>query len=138
VKHLTRYCRYAVIGLLAPGVSLFVLCFSKLFLNPYPDHFWVLVSYFAYTLCGVGFLIWMCLIIGRVGSDGIRLWKKTKPGFLGAVCGIAALTLALEHSYASSTRVGKADAIGLFWLELVVGSYLLLRLSVALTNAGRN
>jgi len=80
----------------------------------------------------------MCLIVARVGSDGIRLWKKTKPGFVGAVCGIAALALVLDHFYASSRRVGRADAIGLFWLELIVGSYLLLRISVALTAAGKN
>lgn len=97
-----------------------------------------MVGHLADILCSAGFLIWICLIIGRVSSDVITLRKKTKAGFLGAVGGIAVLALVLEHFYASSRRVGKADTIALFWLELLIGSYLLLRTSVFLTGAKKN
>lgn len=138
VNPLIRYCRYAVLGLLVVGVPLLIASSSKLFLNPYPDRSWVVVDHFATILCSVGLLIWLCLIIGRTGSDAMKLWKKTKLGFIGAVGGIALLSLVLEHYYASSGRVGKADTIALFWLELFAGSYLLLRTSVFLTGASKN
>ena len=138
VNLLTRYCRYVVLGLLVPGVPLLITAASKLFLNPHPDRFWVVLEDFAAVLCSAGLLIWLCLIISRIGSDVMKLWKQNKTGFLGAVGGIAMLAVVLEHLYASSRRVGKADAIVLFWLELFVGSYLLLRTSVFLTGAKKN
>jgi hypothetical protein len=138
VNRLTRYCRYAVLGLLVPGVPLAIVAWSKVFWNEYPDRSWVAIEHVAGILCSVGLLIWFCLIIGRIGSDVAKLWKKSKAGLLLTVSGVAALALALHRFVALHFDPRHIEAPLFFWPTLLLGSYLLLRTSVFLTDAGKN
>jgi hypothetical protein len=82
--------------------------------------------------------MWLCLTIRRVGSDVTKLWKKSKAGTLLTFSAIAVLALAL-HRFAGPHFYGwHSDAWLFFGLALLLGSHLLLRISVALAPARRN
>jgi hypothetical protein len=138
VKSLTRYWRYAVFGTLVPGVALFIVVMSKLVWKDYPDPFWVLLGKFAGILCSVGLFMWLCLALGSVGSNVARLWKKGKAGALLTFAAIAVLALVLQRFTGPHFYGWYADAWFFFFLALLLGSYLLLRISVALTGARKN
>jgi hypothetical protein len=127
-----------VFGTLVPGVALFIVVMSKLVWKDYPDPFWVLLGKFAGILCSVGLFMWLCLALGSVGSNVARLWKKGKAGALLTFAAIAVLALVLQRFTGPHFYGWYADAWFFFFLALLLGSYLLLRISVALTGARKN
>ncbi len=138
MNRLSRYWRYAGFGTLVPGVVLFIIAVPKLVWRDYPDPFWVLLGKFSGILCSVGLLMWLCLAIGSVGSDVLKLWKKSTAGALLTFTAIAALALVLQRFTGPHFYGWYADAWLFFFLALLLGSYLLLRISVAITGARKN
>ena len=80
----------------------------------------------------------LCLTIGRVGSDVTKVWKKSKAGTLLTFSAIAVLALALQRFAGPHFYGWHGDAWLFFCLALLLGSHLLLRISVALTGARTN
>ena len=138
VNRLTRYWKYAVFGTLVPGVALAIVAAPKLVWKEYPDPFWKLLFSLAGILCSVGLLMWLCLAIVSVGSDVTKLWKKSKAGALLTFTAIALLARVLQRFTGPHFYGWYADAWLFFFTALLLGSYLLLRISVALTGARKN
>jgi len=138
VNRLTRYWKYAVFGTLVPGVALAIVAAPKLVWNDYPDPFWKLLFSLAGILCSVGLLMWLCLAIASVGSDVTELWNKSKPGALLTFTAIALLARVLQRFTGPHFYGWHADAWLFFFMALLLGSYLLLRISVALIGARKN
>ena len=138
MNRLTRYGRYAVFGLLVPGVALFILYASQSLWTGPPNRFWELLGQFAGILCVGGLLSWTFLTTGRVGSDMTNLWKKTKAGTLFTFSAIAVLAVALQRFTGPHFYGWHAEAWFFFFLVLLLGSHLLLRVAVALTGARKN
>jgi len=135
MNRLTQYWRYAVFGTLVPGVALVIVVMPKLVWKDYPDPFWVLLGKFAGILCSVGLLLWLGLAVTSVGSDAARLWKKNKPVAFLTLAAIALLALLLGRFTGPHFHGWYADAWFFFFLAQLLGSYLLLRISVAITGA---
>lgn len=138
MNRLTRYWQYAVFGLLVPGVVLAIVVTPQLMWEGARHPFWELLGAVAGILCGVGLLLWLGLTIGRVGSDVTKLWKKSKGGAILTFSAIAVLALALQRFTGPHFYGWYGDAWIFFSLALLLGSYLLLRISVALTGARKN
>ena len=138
MKKLTQYWRYAVFATLVPGVALLIVVMPKLVWKDYPDPFWVLLGKFAGILSSVGLLMWLCLAVTSVGSDVTRLWNKSKAAALLTFAAIAVLAHRLQRFTGPHFYGWYADAWFFFTLALLLGSYLLLRISVALTGARKN
>jgi len=138
VNRLARYCKYAVFGTLVPGVVLFLVAAPKLVWKDAPNPFWKTLAGLAGILSGVGVLLWLCMVIAIVGSDVIKLWRESKAGAVLTFAGIALLALVL-HRYTGPHFYGwYLDSWSFFLMALSLGSYLLLRIAVALTAAGKN
>lgn len=125
-------------GTLVPGVALAILAAPKLVWTDFPDPTWKLLGRVAAILCSVGLLLWFCLAVASVGSDVIRLWEKSKPGTLLAFTATALLALVLQRFTGSHFYGWYADAWLFFLVAMLLGSYLLLRIFVALTGARKN
>jgi hypothetical protein len=138
VNRLTRYWKYAVFGTLVPGVALAIAAAPKLVWNDYPDPFWKMLGGLAGIFCSVGLLMWLCWALATVGSDVTKLWKKSKPGTVLTFTAIALLARVLQRFTGPHFYGWYADAWLFFFVALLLGSYLLLRISVALTGARRN
>ena len=138
MNRLTRYWQYAVFGLLIPGIVLFIVFAWKSIWSGPPNRSWELLGDFAGILCWGGLLMWLCLTIGRVGSDVTKLWKTSKAGTLLTFTAIAVMALALQRFAGPHFYGWHGDAWLFFCLALLLGSHLLLRISVALTGARRN
>lgn len=138
MNRLTRYWRYGVFGLLVSGIVLFIVfAWASMWSGP-PNRFWELLGDFAGILCLGGLAMWLCLTIGRVVSDVTKLWKKRKAVTLLTFTAIAVLALALQRFAGPHFYGWYKDAWLFFCLALLLGSHLLLRLSVALTGARKN
>jgi hypothetical protein len=82
--------------------------------------------------------MWLCWAIATVGSDVTKLWKKTKAGTVLTFTAIALLALVLQRFTGPHFYGWHNDAWLFFFVALLLGSYLLLRISVALTGARRS
>lgn len=138
MNQLTRYWKYAVFGMLVPGVALAMLAAPKLVWNEYPHPFWKMVGLLSGILCGIGGLMWVFLAIARVGSDATKLWKRSKAGTVLTLTAIALFARALQRFTGPHFYGWYADARLFFFMALLFGSYLLLRISVALTGGRKN
>ena len=138
MNRLPRNWKYAVFGTLVPGVALAIAAAPKLVWNDYPDPFWKMLGVLAGILCGLGLLLWLFWAIGAVGSDVTKLWKKSKVATVLTFTGIAFLARVLQRFTGPHFYGWYADAWLFFFTVLLLGSYLLLRISVALTGAGRS
>ena len=138
MNRLTRYWKYAVFATLVPGVALAIIAAPKLVWTEYPDPFWRRLGHLAGILCGLGLLMWFCMAAAGVGSDVTRLWKKSKPAALLTLAAIALLAREIQ-SFAGPHFYGwHADTCLFFFMALLLGSYLLLRIAVALTGARKS
>lgn len=125
-------------GTLVPGVALAIAAASKLVWNDYLDPFWKMLFGLAGVLCIVGLLMWLCWAGATVGSDVSKLWKKSKAVAVLTFTAIAGLARVLQRFTGPHFYGWYADAWLFFFMALLLGSYLLLRISVALTGARRN
>jgi len=82
--------------------------------------------------------MWLCLAIASVGSDVTKLWKKSRVGALLTFTAITWLACVLQRFTGPHFYGWYADAWWFFFMALLLGSYLLLRISVALTGARKN
>jgi len=138
VNRLTRYWQYAVFGLLVPGIVLFIVFAWKSMWSGPPNRSWELLGVFAGILCCGGLVMWLWLTIGRVGSDVTKLWRKSKAGTLLTFTAIAGMALALQRFAGPHFYGWHGDTWLFFCLALLLGTHLLLRISVALTSARGN
>ena len=138
VNRLTRYWQYAVFGLLVPGVILAIVVTPKLMWESARHPFWEMLGGVAGILCLGGLLLWLGLTMGRVGSDVTKLWKKSKAGTFLTFSAIAVLAFVLQRFTGPHFYGWYGDAWLFFCLALLLGSHLLLRISVALTGARKN
>lgn len=123
---------------LVPGVALAILAAPKLVWTEYPDPGWKLLGGLAGILCSVGLLMWLCLAVASVGSDVTRLWKKSKVGTLLAFTAVALLARVLQRFTGPHFYGWYAEAWLFFFVAMLLGSYLLLRIFVAITGARKN
>lgn len=137
VNRLTQYWKYAVFGTLVPGLALAILAAPKLIWNDYPDPFWKMLGGLAVMLCSVGLLMWLFFAIASVCSDVTKLWKKSKAVSILAFMAVALLATVLQYFTGPHFYGWYADAWLFFFMALLLGSYLLLRISVALTGGGK-
>ena len=82
--------------------------------------------------------MWLWLTIGRVGSDVTKLWRKSKAGTLLTFTAIAGMALALQRFAGPHFYGWHGDTWLFFCSALLLGTHLLLRISVALTSARGN
>jgi hypothetical protein len=138
VNRLTRYWKYAVFGTLVPGVALAIVAAPKLVWNDHPDPSWKMVGLLAGILCSIGALMWLFFAIGTVGSDVATLWRRSKAVAVLTFTAIALLARVLQRFTGPHFYGWYADAWLFFFMALLLGSYLLLRISVALTSGRKN
>ena len=138
VNRLARYWKYAVFGTLVPGVALFILAAPNLIWKEDPNPLWKMLAGLAGILCGVGALLWLCRAIATVGSDVIKLWKESKVGAVLTFAAIALLARVLQRFTGPHFYGWYVDSWFFFIMALLLGSYLLLRIAVALTAARKN
>jgi hypothetical protein len=82
--------------------------------------------------------MWLFLAFGTVSSDMTKLWKRSKAGTVLTFTAIALLARVLQRFTGPHFYGWHADAWLFFFMALLLGSYLLLRISVALTGWRKN
>jgi hypothetical protein len=138
MNRLAQYWKHAVFGTLVPGVVLAIVAASKLIWKDGPDPLWKMCGGLALILCSMGVLMWLCMAAAAVGSDVTKLWNRSKSGAVLTVAAIALLARVLQRFTGPHFYGWYADAWLFFFMALLLGSYLLLRIAVALTGARKN
>ena len=132
VKRLTNSWKYAVFGTLVPGVALAIAAAPNLIWKESPDAFWKTLGNLAAILCCMGAVMWLFFATATLYSDITRLWKKSKTVSVLIWMAIALLATLLKRFTGPHFYGWYADAWVFFFMALLLGSYLLLRISVAL------
>ena len=138
MNRLARYWKYAVFGTLVPGAALFIVAAPHLVWKEDPNPLWKMLAGLAGILCSVGVLLWLCRAIATVGSDVVKLWKESKAGAVLTFAGIALLARVLESFTGPHFYGWYPEAWLFFFMALLLGSYLLLRIAVALSSASKH
>jgi hypothetical protein len=140
MSRLSRYWRYGALGLLGSGIVLGVVAgwasLGAVDTGAGSD-FAMALFRLAETLCAIGAIVWLCPTIVSVSSDVGKLWKNSKAGAILTFLAAAYFAFRLHHFTGPHFYGWYADAWLFFCSALFLGVYLLVKISVALTGAGR-
>jgi hypothetical protein len=134
VKRLTNSWKNAVFGTLVPGVALAIVAAPNLIWKDSPAPFWKMLGNLAAILCCLGAVMWLFFAISTLYSDITKLWKKSKLVSLVIWMAIVLLATLLQRFTGPHFYGWHADAWLFFFMALLLGSYLLLKISVSLTS----